>query len=103
MHHIPDQHQRSVVINVIVQDADFSTAWQLATAHRVDLNLMVDYGWPAFLSKAEDFVAQVPSDQDIVDLLSALREDSVVAENGLYSGLPPASTSKPTAEVSYYS
>ena len=31
---------------------------------------------------------QVGDDQDLVDLLSALREDSVVAEGGLYSGLP---------------
>lgn len=86
-------------LKVVVQDGDFSTAWQLATAHRVDLNLIVDYGWPAFLSRADDFVAQVSNDQDIVDLLSAVREDSVVADQGLYSGLPPASTSPPTAEV----
>ena len=84
----------------MMQGGDYSKAWQLATAHRVDLNLIVDYGWPDFLSKAEDFVDQVPDDQDIVDLLSAMREDSVVAENGLYSGLPPASPTDPTAEVS---
>ena len=34
-------------------------------------------------------MGQVGDDQDLVDLLSALREDSVVAEGGLYSGLPP--------------
>lgn len=84
----------------MMQEGDFSKAWQLATAHRVDLNLIVDYGWPAFLSKAENFVDQVPDDQDIVDLLSAVREDSVVAEHGLYSGLPPASLGDPAAEVS---
>ena len=82
-----------------MQDGDYFKAWQLATAHRVDLNLIADYGWPAFLSQAEDFLAQVPDDQDIVDLLSAVREDSVVAENGLYSGLPTASVATATAEV----
>jgi len=39
--------------------------------------------------QADSFVRQVGDDQDLVDLLSALREDSVVAEGGLYSGLPP--------------
>lgn len=79
-----------------MQEGDFAKAWQLATAHRVDLNLLVDYGWPKFLLQAESFIDQVSDDQDIVDLLSALREKSVVEEGGLYSGLPPAN---PTAHL----
>lgn len=71
------------------QDEDYAEAWRLASVHRVDLNLVVDYDWPRFLCRVDSFVEQVPDDQDLVDLLSALREDSVVADGGLYSGLPP--------------
>ena len=78
---------------------DFAKAWQLSTAHRVDLNLLVDYGWPKFLSRAQAFVDQVPDDQDVIDLLSALQEASVVKEGGLYAGLPPASPDLSTEQV----
>ena len=78
--------------------SDFESAWQLATAHRVDLNLLVDYGWPRFLQTAADFVRQVPDDQDLMDLLSALRGDSVLAEGGLYAGLPPADMPGPEVD-----
>lgn len=77
-------------LGILLQDADFAKAWQLATAHRVDLNLLVDYSWPSFLSRAGAFVDQVSDDQDIIDLLSALREESVIEDGGLYAGLPPA-------------
>ena len=70
----------------------------MATAHRVDLNLLVDYGWPRFLQTAADFVRQVPDDQDLMDLLSALRDDSVIAEGGLYAGLPPADMPGPEVD-----
>ena len=90
----------------LLQDGDYGKAWQLATVHRVDLNLLVDYGWPAFLSRAEAFVDQVQDDQDITDLLSALREDSITEEGGLYSGLPPAvsrdAAGKVSQSLSYY-
>jgi len=33
------------------QEGEYGEAWTLASAHRVDLNLLVDYNWPAFLSQ----------------------------------------------------
>ena len=64
----------------------------------MDLNLLVDYGWPRFLQTAADFVRQVPDDQDLMDLLSAVRDDSVIAEGGLYAGLPPAEMPGPEVD-----
>lgn len=71
-------------------------AWQMVTSHRVDLNLLVDYGWPQFLQQAREFVKQVPDDQDIVDLLLALREESTISEGGIYAGLPALATKAAT-------
>jgi elongator complex protein 1 len=41
--------------------ADFAGAWQLATANRLDLNVLVDHAWPRFLAQAPAFVQQVGS------------------------------------------
>lgn len=54
----------------------------------MDLNLLVDWAWPAFLHHAPAFVAAVPSPPDLCDLLAALRPDSVCGPGGLYSGIP---------------
>ena len=77
-------------ISPTVQRLRFGEAFQLAIAHRVDLNLIVDYGWPRFPANAARFVEQVNDDQDLGDLLAALREQNITAEGGLYAGLPPA-------------
>jgi elongator complex protein 1 len=54
----------------------------------VDLNLMVDYCWPRFLSRAEQFVAAVPDASELCDLLLALRPGSVLDKDlGVYGGL----------------
>jgi elongator complex protein 1 len=37
----------------------FGAAATLSAKHRIDLNLLVDYGWPNFLRHASDFVRDV--------------------------------------------
>ena len=69
------------------QGQDYGRAWELAVDNRVDLNLLVDYCWPAFLDNAAEFVRQVPGDQDQADLLAALRPGSTAELSGLYGGL----------------
>ncbi|KAL4852847.1 Elongator complex protein 1 [Chlorella vulgaris] len=77
---------------------DFAAAWELATVNRLDLNVLVDYAWPRFLGLADAFAEQVPSDQDLADLLSALSEADTAAPGGLYAAaLPPAPTPPPPA------
>jgi elongator complex protein 1 len=40
---------------------DYRAAWGLAVAQRLDLNLLVDYRWPAFLGDAAAFVEVGPA------------------------------------------
>lgn len=70
-----------------MQGEEYGRAWELAVDNRVDLNLLVDYCWPAFLENAAEFVEQVPGDQDQADLLAALRPGSTAEASGLYGGL----------------
>ena len=42
------------------QDGEYGEAWTLASTHRVDLNLLVDYNWPGFLSQVECIVTHTP-------------------------------------------
>ena len=68
-------------------------------AHRVDLNLVVDYGWPLFLQHGPQFVDEVDDDQDLVDLLSALNEHNITAAGNLYAGLAaPSSDGKEASD-----
>ncbi|KXZ43844.1 hypothetical protein GPECTOR_79g123 [Gonium pectorale] len=64
----------------------YGEAWRLAAVQRVDLNLLVDYQWPAFLSATAAFTAAVRRPADLCDLLFALRPGSVLAEGGAYAG-----------------
>lgn len=73
-----------------MQADEYGEAFQMAISHRVDVNLIVDYQWPKFLVKASLFVREVPDDQDLVDLLSALNEQNITSSEGLYAGLPNA-------------
>lgn len=41
----------------------YAAAWRLAAENRLDLNVLVDYAWPAFLGAADDFVRAVDDDQ----------------------------------------
>ncbi|KAK9849951.1 hypothetical protein WJX84_009719 [Apatococcus fuscideae] len=76
-----------------LQGKEYGSAWELAVDNRVDLNLLVDFCWPAFLGNAAAFVQQVPGDQDQADLLAALRPGSTAAPGGLYGSL--LSTAEP--------
>ena len=42
-----------------MQAHNYAEAWELATANRVDLNIMVDLGWPDFVAHAGEFVRDV--------------------------------------------
>lgn len=44
-----------------IDAGEYSHAWELAAVNRLDLNILVDYRWPAFLQRAGEFVAQVYS------------------------------------------
>lgn len=55
---------------------------------QVDLNLLVDWEWPAFLRHAPAFVAAIPTASDLSDLLGVIRADSVCAAGGLYASIP---------------
>ncbi|KAL6751051.1 IKI3 family-domain-containing protein, partial [Haematococcus lacustris] len=74
---------------------DFAAAWALATAQRLDLNLLVDWAWPSFLAAAPTFVAAVPSPSDLNDLLFALRPDSVCAPGGMYANIAGRGADRP--------
>lgn len=55
-------YPRALVVAAILKAltlGKYSKAWRLATANRVDVNILVDYRWPAFLSQAPAFVQQV--------------------------------------------
>lgn len=47
----------------IPQARNYAAAWRLATDNRLNLNVLVDYAWPAFLSHAGAFVRAVNDDQ----------------------------------------
>lgn len=49
--------QRSAVCNV--QKGQYGEAFELTSNNRVDLNVIVDYAWPKFLTHAQDFVREV--------------------------------------------
>ncbi|PNH07535.1 Elongator complex protein 1 [Tetrabaena socialis] len=79
---------RALVLAALVlalRRLDYGEAWRLATVHRVELNLLVDYGWPSFIQHVPQFVAAVPRPSDLCDLLFALRPGSVLAQGGAYA------------------
>ena len=64
---------------------DYAPAAAAVAAHRLDPNLLVDVGWPSFLTGAPAFVAAVVDDAAISDLLRALKPASTVSPGGLYA------------------
>jgi len=72
----------------LVAHQSFPRARARAPLAQVDLNLLVDWGWPAFLHDAPAFVAAVHAPSDLTDLLFALRPGNVCEEGGLYAGIP---------------
>jgi len=65
----------------------YADAYTLASKQRVDLNLIVDYGWPNFLSDADAFVADVRSADAVMELLEALDDGDVTAPGAAYAEL----------------
>lgn len=47
------------VVTVLIQAHRYGEAFELTSNNRVDLNVIVDYAWPHFLSHAADFVKEV--------------------------------------------
>jgi len=74
----------------------YGDAYALAARQRVDLNLIVDYGWPNFLNAADAFVRDVDSADAVMELLEALDDGDVTAPGGIYEDLvrlyPPRSS-----------
>ncbi|KAI8469194.1 MAG: IKI3 family-domain-containing protein [Monoraphidium minutum] len=68
----------------------FREAWRIAAEQRLDLNLLVDDRWPAFLSEAPTLVEAIADPSDLCDLLFALKPTSVLAPGGLYAGIEAA-------------
>ena len=42
-----------------MQNGKYGEAFELTSNNRVNLNVIVDYAWPKFLTHAEDFVREV--------------------------------------------
>ncbi|KAL3149903.1 hypothetical protein ABBQ38_013268 [Trebouxia sp. C0009 RCD-2024] len=88
-----------------LQRGEYGKAFELTSNNRVDLNVIVDYAWPTFLTHADDFVREVQYDQDIVDLLTSLKPGSVTGEGGMYAAAmpPPPPEAKAEADESLFS
>jgi elongator complex protein 1 len=73
----------------------FAAASTLAARHRVDLNLLVDYAWPSFLSRANEFVESVDDPDVVMELIEVLDSADTTAPGGVYAHLrrPDADTS----------
>lgn len=67
---------------------DYASAWDLAAPNRVDLNVLVDYGWPSFLANAPAVVEALRHDSMLSDLLAALRPQNMTAAGALYASMP---------------
>lgn len=69
------------------QAGDYATAWETAVVARVDLNCLVDFGWPSFPAAADAFLAAVPAPADVADLLAALAPSDYTCPGALYAGM----------------
>ncbi|KAG2485392.1 hypothetical protein HYH03_015878 [Edaphochlamys debaryana] len=80
---------RGLVLAAVVgslRAGDWAGAWRLAALQRLDLNLLVDYRWPSFLTSAAALVSAVPRSSDLCDLLFGLRPGSCLGPGGPYEG-----------------
>ena len=51
---------------------DYLAAWRLATINRVDMNELVNHGWPKLLDNVEAFFVAVGSDVEVAGFLQSL-------------------------------
>lgn len=84
-------YPRSLVLDMVLSMLEkdrYSDAFAIACRHRVDLNILVDYKWPFAQSKAgaHTMVVSLADAQKLVELLHALKPESVLQKGGVYAG-----------------
>ena len=62
----------------------YADAHALASRHRIDLNLLVDWAWPRFLEEADAFVADVDDPEALMELVESLDERDATGPEGIY-------------------
>lgn len=72
-------------ITAALDQDDYIKALELTGVNRVDPNVVVDHKWPEFVVKAEVVVGQVKRDEDLAELLLALKDENVLTELGIYA------------------
>ena len=83
---------RALVLPAIEDALDrreFAAAWQAAIVNRVDLNVLVNHGWPSIVEKGSvrGFLEAVGSDSDVAGFLQSLktvRNDEGGADNKVH-------------------
>ena len=83
-------HPRSLALPAVtaaLAAGRFTAAATLAARHRVDLNLLVDYAWPSFLSRASEFVESVNDPDVVMELIEVLDPADTTAPGGVYAHL----------------
>lgn len=66
---------RSLVLPAVrcaLDRLDYSAAWRLTTINRVDMNVIVNYGWPRILDNARAFIHGVGTDAEVAGFLQSL-------------------------------
>lgn len=82
---------RSLVLPAVhgaLDRLDYSAAWRLATINRVDMNDLVNYGWPKLLDNVRAFIDGVGRDTEVAGFLQSLE-------------VPPASADSDDGPVSH--
>lgn len=72
-------------ITAALDHDDYIKALELTGVNRVDPNIVVDHKWPEFVVKAEVVVGQVRRDEDLAELLLALKDETVLTGDGVYA------------------
>ena len=78
---------RALVLPAVLDALDarrYADAHALASRHRIDLNLLVDWAWPRFLEEAEAFVADVDDPEALMELVESLDERDATGPGGIY-------------------
>lgn len=78
---------RALVLPAVLDALDarrYADAHALASRHRIDLNLLVDWAWPRFLEEADAFVADVDDPEALMELVESLDERDATGPGGIY-------------------
>ena len=93
---------RFLVLPAVARALDerrFAAAAAVATRHRVDLNLIVDRGWPRFLRHADAFVRDVDDPDVVAELLESLDAGDCTAPGKPYARLAPPTEAGDVSDV----